>query len=44
MNHCLVPVMRPSAARVRIALASEPEPASVSAKAPISSPAASAGT
>ena len=42
--HCLVPVIRPSAKRVRIALASEPEPASVSAKAPISSPAASAGT
>ena len=30
--------------RVRIALASEPEPASVSANAPISSPEASAGT
>ena len=42
--HCLEPVMRPSTARVRMALASEPEPASVSAKAPISSPEASAGT
>ena len=41
--HCLAPVSRPSAQRVRIALASEPEPASVSANAPSSSPAASAG-
>ena len=42
--HCLAPVMRPSAKRVVIAEASEPEPASVRANAPISSPAASAGT
>ena len=42
--HCLAPVMRPSAKRVVIAEASEPDPASVSANAPISSPAASAGT
>ena len=42
--HCFVPVIRPSTARLRIADASEPEPASVSANAPISSPAASAGT
>ncbi len=42
--HCFVPVMRPSTARLRIADASDPEPASVSANAPISSPAASAGT
>ena len=44
MIHCLAPVIRPSTARVRIADASEPEPASVSANAPISSPAASACT
>ena len=42
--HCLAPVMRPSAKRVRIALASDPEPASVSANAPSSSPEASAWT
>ena len=42
--HCFVPEIRPSTARVRIAPASEPEPGSVSAKAPISSPLASAGT
>jgi hypothetical protein len=44
VHHCLLPVRRPSTARVRMAPASEPEPASVSAKAPISSPAARAGT
>ena len=43
--HCFVPVSRPSeSARVRSAAASEPEPDSVSANAPSSSPAASAGT
>ena len=42
--HCFVPSMRPSTARVRSAAASEPEPDSVSANAPISSPAASGGT
>ena len=36
--HCLEPVMRLSTARVRMAHASDPEPASVSAKAPSSSP------
>ena len=44
MHHCLDPLRRPSTARVRMAPASDPEPGSVSAKAPISSPAASAGT
>ncbi len=44
MIHCLAPVIKPSTARVRMAEASEPEPASVSANAPISSPAASACT
>ena len=39
-----VPLSRPSRAVVRMALASDPEPDSVSANAPISSPAASAGT
>ena len=42
--HCLAPVMRSSAARVRIAPASEPEPDSVSANAASSSPLASTGT
>ena len=36
--HCLAPVIRPSATRLRIAPASDPEPDSVSANAPISSP------
>jgi hypothetical protein len=44
VTHCLAPVMRPPAARVRIAAASEPAPASVRAKAASSSPAASGGT
>ena len=44
VTHCFVPLSRPSLARVRSAPASEPEPGSVSANAPISSPAASAGT
>ena len=39
VTHCFVPLSRPSLARVRSAPASEPEPGSVSAKAPISSPA-----
>jgi hypothetical protein len=42
--HCLAPVMRPSATRVRIAPASDPLPDSVSAKAESSSPLASRGT
>ena len=38
MIHCLAPVIRSSATRVRIAPASEPEPDSVSANAESSSP------
>ena len=44
MHHCFGPVMRPSAARVRMPPASEPAPGSVSANAASSSPAASGGT
>ena len=44
MIHCLVPLSLPSAARVRMAPASEPLPDSVSAKAASSWPWASGGT
>ena len=42
--HCLAPVILSSATRVRMALASDPLPDSVSANAASSSPAASGGT